>query len=104
VFLPVAFMGGIVGRFMNSFGLTMAFSIIVSLLVSFVLTPMLCARWLKRQGHKPSERAAARGAPVRRAQASEGVYGLIERGYMRDPRVVACATAGSSSSPASRPS
>ncbi len=47
VFLPVAFMGGIVGRFMESFGLTMAFSIMVSLLVSFTLTPMLAARWLK---------------------------------------------------------
>jgi hydrophobic/amphiphilic exporter-1 (mainly G- bacteria), HAE1 family len=47
IFVPVAFMGGIVGRFMKSFGLTMAFSIIVSLLVSFTLTPMLSARWLK---------------------------------------------------------
>src|SRR4051812_14898160 len=40
-------MGGIVGRFMKSFGLTMAFAIMVSLLVSFTLTPMLSARWLK---------------------------------------------------------
>src|SRR5213079_3178002 len=45
VFLPVAFMGGIVGRFMNSFGVTMA--IAVSLLVSFTLTPMMSSRWLK---------------------------------------------------------
>ncbi|MGH7438933.1 MAG: efflux RND transporter permease subunit, partial [Polyangiaceae bacterium] len=41
VFLPVAFMKGIVGRFLNSFGVTMAFAIGVSLLVSFSLTPML---------------------------------------------------------------
>ena len=47
VFLPVAFMQGIVGRFLNSFGLTMAFAILVSLLVSFTLTPMLAARWIK---------------------------------------------------------
>ena len=47
VFLPVAFMSGIVGRFLKSFGLTMAFAIVVSLLVSFSLTPMLAARWLK---------------------------------------------------------
>ena len=47
VFMPVAFMSGIVGRFLNSFGLTMAFAIMVSLLVSFTLTPMLSARWLK---------------------------------------------------------
>src|SRR5580704_5681010 len=49
IFVPVAFMGGIVGRFMESFGLTMAFAIMVSLLVSFTLTPMLSARWLKVQ-------------------------------------------------------
>src|SRR4029077_13451413 len=47
IFVPVGFMGGIVGRFMKSFGLTMAFAIMVSLLVSFTLTPMLAARWLK---------------------------------------------------------
>jgi HAE1 family hydrophobic/amphiphilic exporter-1 len=51
IFVPVAFMGGIVGRFMKSFGLTMAFAIMVSLLVSFTLTPMLAARWLKIQKH-----------------------------------------------------
>lgn len=47
IFLPVAFMGGIVGRFMSSFGYTAAFAIGVSLLVSFTLTPMLSARYLK---------------------------------------------------------
>jgi HAE1 family hydrophobic/amphiphilic exporter-1 len=50
VFLPVAFMGGIVGRFMKSFGFTMSFAIMVSLLVSFTLTPMLSARWIKPSG------------------------------------------------------
>jgi len=47
VFLPVAFMSGIIGRFMSSFGLTMSFAIMVSLFVSFTLTPMLSARWLR---------------------------------------------------------
>src|SRR6185503_4604267 len=51
IFVPVAFMGGIVGRFMESFGLTMAFAVMVSLLVSFTLTPMLSARWLKVRPH-----------------------------------------------------
>jgi HAE1 family hydrophobic/amphiphilic exporter-1 len=46
IFVPVGFMSGMVGRFMKSFGLTMAFAIIVSLLVSFTLTPMMSARWL----------------------------------------------------------
>ncbi|HYG82127.1 MAG TPA: efflux RND transporter permease subunit, partial [Pyrinomonadaceae bacterium] len=47
VFIPVGFMYGIVGRFMSSFGLTSAAAIAVSLLVSFTLTPMLAARWIK---------------------------------------------------------
>lgn len=47
IFLPIAFMGGIVGRFFSSFGLTVAFSIAMSLFVSFTLTPMLCSRFLK---------------------------------------------------------
>jgi len=45
VFIPVAFMGGIVGRFFYQFGLTVAFAVLVSLFVSFTLTPMLAARW-----------------------------------------------------------
>ena len=55
IFVPVGFMGGIVGRFMKSFGLTMAFAIMVSLLVSFTLTPMLSARWLKVNRDKEGE-------------------------------------------------
>jgi HAE1 family hydrophobic/amphiphilic exporter-1 len=50
IFLPVAMMSGIVGRFMSSFGYTAAFAVIVSLLVSFTLTPMLCSRFLKPSG------------------------------------------------------
>ncbi|HEY0876784.1 MAG TPA: efflux RND transporter permease subunit [Vicinamibacterales bacterium] len=47
IFIPVGFMGGIVGRFMTSFGFTMSFAILVSLLVSFTLTPTMAARWIK---------------------------------------------------------
>src|SRR5262249_29764514 len=46
VFVPVSFMSGIVGKFLKGFGLTMAFAIAVSMLVSFSLTPSLSARWL----------------------------------------------------------
>src|SRR4029453_3010219 len=46
-FGPGAFRSGISGRFMTSFGLTMAFAIMVSLVVSFTLTPMMSARMLK---------------------------------------------------------
>jgi HAE1 family hydrophobic/amphiphilic exporter-1 len=45
VFAPVAFMGGIVGRFFFQFGLTVAWAVSVSFLVSFTLTPMLSAWW-----------------------------------------------------------
>jgi HAE1 family hydrophobic/amphiphilic exporter-1 len=47
IFVPVGFMGGMVGRFLQSFGITMAFAVMVSLLVSFTLTPMMSSRWLK---------------------------------------------------------
>ncbi len=53
VFIPVGFMTGIVGRFMSSFGLTAAAAIAVSLIVSFTLTPMLAARWIKRPEPEP---------------------------------------------------
>lgn len=55
VFIPVGFMTGIVGRFMSSFGLTAAAAISVSLIVSFTLTPMLAARWIKRKKVSHSE-------------------------------------------------
>jgi len=47
IFAPVGFMSGMVGRFMASFGLTMSFAVLVSLFVSFTLTPMMSAYWLK---------------------------------------------------------
>jgi HAE1 family hydrophobic/amphiphilic exporter-1 len=45
VFVPVAFMKGIVGRFFYEFGITVAFAVLVSLFVSFTLDPMLSSRW-----------------------------------------------------------
>src|SRR5215813_7201884 len=78
VFVPVAFMGGIVGRFLKSFGLTMAFSIAVSLLVSFTLTPMLSARWLRRP-HAQEGRAAR---PPLLERMVDVAYKPVERAYM----------------------
>ena len=57
VFLPVGFMGGIVGRFMSSFGFTSAFAIGVSLLVSFTMTPMLTSRFIKPGGHAANKKS-----------------------------------------------
>jgi HAE1 family hydrophobic/amphiphilic exporter-1 len=51
---PDRFMQGIVGRFMSSFGLTASFAVLVSLIVSFSLTPMLAARLIKRKRKSPS--------------------------------------------------
>ncbi|WP_434379869.1 efflux RND transporter permease subunit [Melittangium boletus] len=79
VFMPVAFMGGIPGRFLASFGWTMAFSIAVSLVVSFTLTPMLCARWLV--GASSPEHGAGRKPRLERI--TDAVYGPIERAYER---------------------
>jgi hydrophobic/amphiphilic exporter-1 (mainly G- bacteria), HAE1 family len=57
IFLPLAFMTGIVGRFMSGFGWTCAFAISVSLFVSFTLTPMLASRFVKKkaEGHSSKE-------------------------------------------------
>src|SRR4051812_8012694 len=60
IFLPIAFMNGYAKRFINPFGWTMAFAILVSMLVSFTLTPMLSSRFLKLSDatadHKTKER------------------------------------------------
>lgn len=74
VFLPIAFISGIPGRFLRSFGVTMSFAIAVSLFVSFTLTPMLAAHWLeqkKKGDHRKSllERLVDVG------------YRPVERGY-----------------------
>jgi len=53
VFVPVAFMGGIMGRFFNSFGVTVATTISISLLISLTLTPYLCSRVLGKRIYGP---------------------------------------------------
>jgi HAE1 family hydrophobic/amphiphilic exporter-1 len=56
VFVPVAFMKGIVGRFFFHFGITVAFAVLISLFVSFTLDPMLSSRWydpdIERKGKR----------------------------------------------------
>ena len=55
VFLPVAFMSGIVGRLLHEFAVTICAAILVSGVVSLTLTPMLCARFLKGGHHSDQE-------------------------------------------------
>lgn len=71
IFVPVAFMGGMVGRFFSSFGLTVAFSILMSLFVSFTLTPMLCSRFLKLEKKEDGHAGSKSG----------WVYIVVERFY-----------------------
>lgn len=52
VFIPILLMGGIVGRLFVEFGLTLSAAVMVSLLLSFSTTPMLCAFWLKAAGQE----------------------------------------------------
>ena len=75
IFVPVSFMSSISGRFLYQFGLTAAVSVLVSLLVSFSLTPMMCARMLRAEdaasGHGDGHHAGSRG----------GFYAWLDRGY-----------------------
>jgi len=52
IFVPVAFMTGQIGRYFYSFGITSAAAILLSMFVSFTLTPALCAWWLKKEDVK----------------------------------------------------
>jgi HAE1 family hydrophobic/amphiphilic exporter-1 len=70
IFLPVAFMGAVVGRFFRSFGLTMTFAIMVSLIVAFTLVPMLCSRFLK-------------ATPSHQSARESRFYAALEHAYER---------------------
>ena len=67
-------MGGIVGRFMTSFGLTMSFAIMVSMLVSFTLTPMLSARWIKMRPRREDAQGHDSRTTGRRNRGSSGPW------------------------------
>lgn len=61
IFLPLAFMQGRVGRFFSSYGVTVAFAIMVSLFVSFTLTPMLASRFLRHTDDEKAREKKAHG-------------------------------------------
>ncbi|MFN4258767.1 MAG: efflux RND transporter permease subunit [Gemmataceae bacterium] len=61
VFLPVSFLSSLAGRFLYQFGLTSAVAILVSLLVSFTLTPMMCSRMLRSGMASHGEARSRRG-------------------------------------------
>jgi len=74
VFLPILFMGGIVGRMMREFAMTLSIAIVISLVLSLTATPMLCARYL--QGHAGPQRFFL-------LRWSEAAFSALHRGYVR---------------------
>ncbi len=83
VFIPVLFMGGIVGRLLNEFAITISVAILISGFVSLTQTPMLCSRFLRPLGEQ-------RHGPFYRAMegsfnAMLRAYDLTLRGAMRFP-------------------
>jgi len=81
VFLPVAFMKGIIGRFFIQMGLTVVIAILISLVVSLTLTPMLCSRVLRlEERHGPIYTALERGfRAVERAYREALAFALRRR-------------------------
>ena len=76
VFIPILAMGGIIGRLFREFAVTLSVAILVSLVVSLTVTPMLCARWLRRGRHV----AATHDDGSRK---HGGAFGLMHRGYAK---------------------
>ncbi len=77
VFIPVVFMGGIVGRLLHEFAVTIVLAIIFSGVVSITLTPMLCSRILR------SEKGVRHGGLYR---LSERIFDRVQSGYERSLR------------------
>jgi len=78
VFIPLLFMGGLVGRLFREFAVTLSTAVMISLVLSLTTTPMLCAWFLRKPRHDaPPKR------PGRFARALEGGYARLERGYAR---------------------
>jgi HAE1 family hydrophobic/amphiphilic exporter-1 len=76
IFLPLAFMKGRVGMFFSSYGVTVAFAIMVSLFVSFTLTPMLSSRFLRHTNDERLREKKAHGGPLMRWMSSHYI-GLL---------------------------
>src|SRR6202022_1784899 len=87
VFIPVLFLGGLIGRLFHEFAVTIGVAILVSGFVSLTLTPMLCSRWLKP--HPENEQHGRLFRVIERAW--EKSLGGYERslGWVMDPRPLA---------------
>ena len=85
VFLPVLFMGGLLGRLLHEFAVTIAAAILVSGLVSLTLTPMLCSRFLKPQQEQRHGRLYA--ASERVFERALAFYERTLQSVLRHPRL-----------------
>lgn len=92
VFLPLAFMGGIVGQFMIQFGLTVVYLTLLSLLFSFTLTPMMIAKFL-RLTDKSKKKYIGTTNTVKKNQEKSNLYKWFEIQYKHPWRVVAISVA-----------
>src|SRR5256712_4843970 len=83
IFVPVSFMSSISGRFLYQFGLTAAASVMVSLLVSFTLTPMMSARFLRTEDAHAGggEGHGGHGGADAGARPRTGFYAWLDRGH-----------------------
>jgi HAE1 family hydrophobic/amphiphilic exporter-1 len=81
IFVPVSFMSSISGRFLYQFGITAAVAILVSLLVSFTLTPMMSARLLRTEDAEAG--GNHEGQSEETAASRRGFYAWLDRGYAR---------------------
>ena len=79
VFLPIGFMGGIIGKFFKQFGVTVAFAVLLSMFVSFTLDPMLSAVWRDPD----AQGARGRGPVAAMLRAFQAATGRLEAGYVR---------------------
>ncbi|MBN9535676.1 MAG: efflux RND transporter permease subunit [Reyranella sp.] len=93
VFIPVLFMGGVVGRMFNEFGLVISFAILISGVVSLTLTPMLCSRVLKPIDHHEKHNFLLRAFEWSFTKMTEG-YGWALRRTVALPRLVLAITLG----------
>lgn len=92
VFLPLAFMGGIVGQFMIQFGLTVVYLTLLSLLFSFTLTPMMIAKFL-RLTDKSKKKYIGTTNTVKKNQEKSKLHKWFEVQYKHPWRVVAISVA-----------
>ena len=76
VFIPLLFMGGLIGRLFHEFAVTLSAAILVSGVISLTLTPMLCSRFLKPEAERPNPASST----ARAKRGFDWLLGITMRG------------------------